>query len=66
MNLLLREVIEDTSSQLLLTDAFLGYGLNFAEFGMHVEADGVKLDLDDFGLPCCQTAHLSEVQFETT
>ena len=58
MNLVLGEVVEDTSSQLLLTDAFLGYGLNFVEFGMHVEADGVKLDLDDFGLPCCLSTYL--------
>ena len=58
MNFLLGEVVEDTNAQLLLTDALLGYGLNFIQFGMHAEADGVKLDLDDFHLPCCLTAYL--------
>ena len=55
---MLREVVEDTSSQLLLTDAFLDYGLDFIQFSMHVEADGVELDLDDFGLPCCLSTYL--------
>ena len=54
----MREVVEDTNAQLLLTYALLGYGLNFIQFGMHAEADGVKLDLDDFHLPCCLTAYL--------
>ena len=58
MILLLGEVVDDTSSQLLLTDALLGYGLDFIQFSMHVEADGVELNLDDFGLPCCLSTYL--------